>query len=140
MIELLIPGVLSVLTANNTPAVLQLLQEGQVAFNHPIEGAALHAEMLYSCIKNANQEVLKSLLNLKVLSDIVFFKFCGHTPISLALENGNIDLLPLLLTKTDKNFALHMAVKLKQEKTLKYLLTTCIFKERLLKFLGLHKR
>lgn len=140
MIDLLIPGILSVLSANNTPAALELLQEGQMAFNNPIQGAALHAEMLYSCIKNANLEVLKSLLNLRVLSDIYFLKFCGHTPISLALEEGKVDLLPLLLAKTDKNFALHMAVKLKQEKTLKYLLATCIFKERLLKFLGLSKR
>lgn len=138
MIEIFQHGVLAtLLAANNTAGALELLQSAQFVLEGTVEGMELHAEVLYCAIKNANQEILQFLLNIPVLSDISFFKFCGHTPISLAVENGCQDLIPLLLAKTDKNFALHMAVKLKQEKTRKLLLSKCIFKTKLLQFLGI---
>lgn len=138
MIELFQQGMLSsILATNNTAAALELLQNGQYAFNDPIEGVTLHAQFLYSAIKHANKEVLQFLLALPVISDINFFKYCGYTPIGLAVEEGKKDLVPLLLTKTDKNFALHMAVKLHHENTKKVLLASCVFKEKFLQFLGL---
>lgn len=139
MIDLLAQSILaSILTADNT-ATLVLLQDHQTMFVDPIEGVALHAKILYYAIKNANQDIIRYLLNLPVLSDIPFFRFCGHTPISLAVEEGHAELLPLLLAKTDKNFALHMAVKLNLPKTKSFLLSKCVFKEKLLQFLGCSK-
>lgn len=141
MIELLHQGILSSILATNgdITETLALLRDGKFIFNDPIEGMAFHAEFVYLSIKQGKEEVLKFLLSLPVLSDIDFFKFCGHTPISLAMEEGKQDFIPLLLAKTDKSFALHMAVKLKQEKIIKLLLSRCTFKTKLLQFLGLSK-
>jgi len=137
MLDLLYQGLLTSISSSDTATALALLQEHRAEFLDPIEGICLHARALYYAIKSANREVIQYLLNLPVLSDIVFFKFCGHTPISLAVEEGREDLVPLLLAKTDKNFALHMAVKLKLFKTKRLLLKKCFFKEKLLRFLGL---
>jgi hypothetical protein len=122
---------------SDTASALALLQDHQADFLDPIQGVYLHAQVLYYAIKNTNSEIIRYLLNLPVLSDIVFFKFCGHTPISLAVEEDRNELIPLLLTKTDKNFALHMAVKLNLFKTKNLLLKKCVFKQKLLRFLGL---
>lgn len=145
MLELLHQGILihqGILTAilstnSDITQTLALLKEGQYIFSDPLCGMALHAEVVYSAIKQGKKEILKHLLNLPIISDINFFKFCGHTPLSLAIEEGKQDLIPLLLAKTDKNFALHMAVKLKQEKIKKLLLSNSVFKPKFLKFLGL---
>lgn len=136
MKHLLSQGVLASLQAADTQNGLQLLRESQLLFLEPIEGSKLHAESLYYAIKTNKQDIARFLLNLPVASDVAFFKFCGQTPLSLAIEENHIDLLPILLTKTDKNFALHMAVKLNLAKTKTLLLTRCAFKARLLQFLG----
>lgn len=138
MIEtVLCQGIEAAILAADTAKALELVQNHQSIFLDPIGGAFLHAQIAYCAIKNANREILQSLLKLPVLSDIQFFKYCGHTPLSLAIEEGREDLLPLLLAKTDKNFALHMAVKLKSSKTIQVLMKKCVFAERLLHFLGL---
>lgn len=137
MLDLLYQGVLTSLLSSDTASALALLQDHRAAFLDPIEGVCLHAQVLYCAIKSANREVIKYLLDLPILSDIVFFKFCGHTPISLAVEGGQEELVALLLPKTDKNFALHMAVKLNLLKTKSLLLRKCVFSAKLLRFLGL---
>ncbi len=137
MVELLYQSILASILSADTAVALSLLQDHRAAFLDPIEGVCLHAQVLYCAIKNTNREVIQYLLNLSTLSDIVFFKFCGHTPISLAVEEGRYELIPILLAKTDKNFALHMAVKLRLFKTKNLLLKTCFFKKKLLQFLGL---
>lgn len=139
MSELLYQSLVTSLLASDTGAALDLLRENQSLFLDPIEGVLLHARVLYCAIKQANQEVIRFLLGLPVLSDIVFFKFCGHTPLSFAIENNNTVVLPLLLQKIDKNFALHMAIKVNLPKTRDFLLSHCLFKAKLLQFLGLNR-
>lgn len=133
----MISEILASIVTADTPTALTLLQAYKAKFLEPIEGALMHAEMLYCAIKYTNQEVVKFLLELPVISDIAFFKFCGHTPVSYAVEENHPVLIPLLLAKTDKSFALHMAVKLNLFKTKALLLKKCVFKEKLLRFLGL---
>ncbi len=140
MLELMPREIIASITAADTPAALSLLHAYKTTFLDPIEGALLHAEILYCAIKCTNQEVVKFLMELPVISDIAFFKFCGHTPLSYAIEENHPSLLPLLLLKTDKNFALHMAVKLNLLKTRAFLLSKCVFKEKLLRFLGLQRQ
>lgn len=137
MLEVISQEILNSIVAADTPVALALLQTHKAMFLEPIEGALMHAELLYSAIKHNNLEVVRSLLTLPVISDITFFKFCGHTPLSYAIEENHPALWSLLLAKTDKNFALHMAVKLKLAKTKAFLLNKCVFKEKLLGFLGL---
>lgn len=135
--SLMCQGVLTSLLVSDPATALSLLHDYQADFLDPVEGVCLHAQVLYCAMKNANKEVMQYLLNLPILSDIAFFKFCGQTPISLAIEEGHEEWMPLLLAKTDKNFALHMAVQLKSNKTVQLLLGKCFFKQKLLKFLGL---
>lgn len=141
MIEVLSQGIISAIVSADTVTAIALLKEHQSWFTDPIQGIWLHSQALYYAIKHSNKhsniEVLKALLSLPVTSDVPFFKFCGYTPISLAIEEGHNEILPLLLIKTDKNFALHMAVKLNLTKTKDYLLSKCVFKDKLLKFLGI---
>lgn len=125
------------IAAADTAAALSLLKTHKASFLEPVEGALRHAELLYCAIKYDNQAVARFLLELPVISDISFFRFCGHTPLSYAIEENHDALLPILLAKTDKNFALHMAVKLNMLKTKAFLLSRCAFKEKLLRFLGL---
>lgn len=135
MLEMISQDILNSISAADTPVALTLLQRHKAVFLEPIEGALMHAEFLYSAIKHNNLEVVKFLLGLPTLSDITFFKFCGHTPLSYAIEENHPSLWSLLLAKTDKNFALHMAVKLNLVKTKAFLLNKCVFKEKLLRFL-----
>ncbi len=137
MIELLRQGLLSGLQAADTPTALALLQEHRALFLDPIEGAILHAKTVYYAIKQGNKAVLQFLLNLPVVSDVSFFQFCGQTPLSMAIENNQYELISPLLSKTDKDFALHMAVTLHMEKTKSFLLNKCHFRARLLNFLGI---
>jgi hypothetical protein len=137
MLETVFRGILTSISAADTPSALTLLQTHKTMFLEPIEGTLMHAELLYSAIKYNNQDVVRFLLALPIVSDITFFKFCGYTPLSYAIEENYVALLPLLLAKTDKNFALHMAVKLNLSKTKAFLLSKCVFKEKLLGFLGL---
>ena len=88
-------------------------------------------------IKTADTELLKEILNFNTISDIHFFQYCGETPIGLAFTEGKKEILPLLLKRTDKYFALHIAAKLKKEKLIHFLLENCLFKENFLRFLGL---
>lgn len=92
---------------------------------------------LYRSIKLDNFDMLRVLLSQGEASDIHFFQYCGDTPIGLAVSEGKEHLLPLLLAKTDKCFALHAAVQLKQVAVLKYLREHCHYRERFLHFLGL---
>ena len=137
MIETVSREILRFIVAADTAAALSLLQTHKGSFLEPIEGALKHAELLYFAIKYENQAVLKFLLALPVISDITFFRFCGHTPLSYAIEENHDALFSLLLAKTDKNFALHMAVKLNFFKTKSVLLKHCTFKAKLLHFLEL---
>lgn len=137
MLDIIFREILSAITAVDTATAVSCLQAHKSLFLEPIEGALRHAELLYRAIQCNNQAVVKFLLELPVVSDISFFRFCGHTPLSYAIEEHHETLLPLLLAKTDKNFALHMAVKFNLLKTKAFLLSRCVFKEKLLRFLGL---
>ncbi|MBP9727605.1 MAG: hypothetical protein KBD83_09135 [Gammaproteobacteria bacterium] len=137
MLETVSREILRSIAAADTPAALSLLRTHKASFLELIEGALRHAELLYCAIKYDNQAVTRFLLELPVISDISFFRFCGHTPLSYAIEENHDALLPLLLAKTDKNFALHMAVKLNFLKTKTLLLKQCTFKAKLLHFLEL---
>ena len=137
MLETVYREILCSIAAGDTPAALALLQANKASFLEPIEGVLKHAELLYCAIKYNNQAVVRFLLDLPVISDISFFRFCGHTPLSYAIEDNHEALLPILLAKTDKNFALHMSVKLNLFKTKTYLLKKSVFKEKLLHFLEL---
>lgn len=138
MKEQLSEKILASIQAAEIPTILALLEENHSVFLNPIDGVILHAKALYYAIKSSKQEVIRFLLNLPVSSDVAFFKYCGHTPLSLAIEEGSYELLPLLLAKTDKNFALHMAVKLNLARTKNFLLSRCNFKKKLLQFLGVN--
>jgi len=129
--------ILCAIAAADTAVALSLLKTHKESFLEPIEGALRHAELLYCAIKYDDQSVVIFLLGLPVISDISFFRFCGHTPLSYAIEENHDSLLPILLAKTDKNFALHMAVKLNFLKTKTLLLKQCTFKAKLLHFLEL---
>ena len=122
--------------ANPDPAVgIANLQAKDALFLDPIEGAYLHAEALYTAIRNKNVAAIRHLLNLSVRSDIAFFRFCGNTPLGLAIEENYRDIIPAIMQKTDRNFAFHMAVTLGQEKVKRLLLKSGAVKERLLKLL-----
>lgn len=137
MLELLYQGILTSILTSDTATTVALLEEHKSVFLDPIEGVNLHAQVLYCAMKHTNLEVIRYLLNLLIPSDVAFFKFCGHTPISMAVEEGRNELLPFLIARTDKNFALHMAVKLNLKKTINFLLGKCVFKQKLLSFLGI---
>jgi len=126
----------SILHADSS-TTLSLLKEAKGLFLEPVKGTPFHAKAMYYSIKKANKEVLNWLTHLPVKSDISFFKLCGNTPIGVAIEDGHQELLGMLITRTDKNFALHMAVKLKFSKTIQVLLAECSFKDRFLNFLQL---
>lgn len=135
IIELLSREILSAILAADTYKALALIQDYQVIFSDPVNGLCIHAEALHSAIKKANIAVMQALLALPLNSDLNFFKFCGTTPISAAVEGGHEKLLPLLLAKTDKHFALYIASKLKLRKSLSFLLQHGFFKEVFLKML-----
>lgn len=94
-------------------------------------------ETLYRSIKMDNLDALKTLVNQDEVSDIHFFNYCGDTPIGLAVSEGKSRLLPLLLAKSNKCFALHAAVRLKQASVVKYLREHYPYQPRFLQFLGL---
>lgn len=94
-------------------------------------------EVLYRAIKTDNLDTLKALLAQGELSDIHFFQYCGDTPLGLAVAEGKEQLVPLLFPSTDKCFALHAAVKLKQEGVVRYLREHCSYQDKFLHFLGL---
>lgn len=137
MIDVLYQAFQAALMTADTGTALSLLQEHRSDFLEPFEGCLLHAKIMYFTLKHPNPDILAFLLNLHVFSDISFFKYCGQTPLSFAIENGHPEIAALLAMKTDKNFALQMAVKFKMEKTINFLLSHCVFKERFLKMLGL---
>lgn len=137
MMDALSQEILNSILAADTEVSLALLEEGRSLFLDPVKGISFHAEALYCAIKKANHKVVQSLFELPTRSDIAFFKLCGNTPIGVAVEENRNELLPLLLTKTDKSFALHMAVKLNFKKTKKILLNKCSFKKKFLDFLNL---
>lgn len=137
MFKLLYQSIVAAILAADTSNALILLNDGHHALMDPLDGPVFHAEMLYYAIKKANVEVIQYLLNLSVGSDLSFFHYCGHTPLSLVLEEGLNDMVPAVISKTDKNFALHMAVNAKDNKLIDLLLSKCVFKERLLHYLGL---
>ncbi len=135
-IELVAREIVNAILSADTARALSLIQDSQVAFSDP-GGIYLHAEALYGAIKKANIAVISALFAMPVHSDVAFFKFCGTTPLSAAIEGGHEALLPLLLRKTDQSFALHMAVKLKLHKSRVFLRKNCFFKQKFLVFLGL---
>lgn len=137
VIKLLCQGVLGALMVADTPSALALLNDSQGALLDPLEGPALHAELLYYSIKHANKDVIMHLVGLCIPSDVSFFNYCGFTPAGLAMEEGLDEMVPLILEKTDKQFALYTAVQLKNVKLRDLLLKTCVFKDRLLRYLGL---
>jgi len=137
MLDVILQGVFASILSADTASALALLREHQANLLDPVEGVGLYSQILYCAIKHTNLEVMKYLLNLPVISDIPFYQFCGHTPLSLAVEEGHTALIPMLLAKTDKNFALHMAVKLNLIKTKTLLLSKYVFKEKLMRYLDL---
>lgn len=139
MIKLLSQGVLGALMVADTPTALTLLNDSSSVLLDPTVGPAIHAELLYYSIKQANIDVVKYLVNLCIPSDISFYNFCGRTPAGLALEEGLHSVVPLIVEKTDHQFALYTAVFLKQNSLKELLLKTCTFKEKFLKYLGIVK-
>lgn len=138
ILKLFCQGVLGALMAADTPTALSLLSDQQGIFLDPLEGATLHAEFLYCAIKQANIDVTRYLLNLCIPSDVSFYHHCGTTPLGLALEQGGLEeVIPLMLEKTDKNFALYTAVQLHNNRLKDLLLKTCSFKDKFLKYLKL---
>lgn len=139
MIKMFTQGVITALIAADTQTALALLQDQQMALLDPLAGASLQAELLYFAIKKTNTEVIQFLLSFCKGNgvDIPFFNFCGNTPIGLALEEGFKEVVPSLLSSTDKNFALMTAVKLQNKNLIELLLKTFSFKTKFLKFLGL---
>jgi hypothetical protein len=95
-------------------------------------------EWLYRAIKGDRLDILQMILARGEVSDIQFYCYCGDTPLGLAVAEGREDLLPSLLPKADKCFALHTAVQLKQERVVKYLRSNYPYKQKFLSFLGLH--
>ena len=136
-IALLAGEIVSAVLSADTLKALALIQDYQDIFSDPVQGLAVHAEILYGAIKKANTAVVEALLALPVHSDLSFFKFCGTTPLSAAIESGHEELFPVLLSRTDKYFALHMALKFNVAKTLNFLLDTCFFSQKFLRLLGL---
>lgn len=145
MFRLLYQTIISAILAADTTTALSLLQDNHNLLLDPLEGPLIHAEMLYYAIKKANIQVIRYLLSLCVGSDVPFYNFCGHTPLSLVMEQDLQgikelkDMVPEIIAKTDKNFALCMAVQFHDTKITNLLLKTCVFKDRLLKYLGLKK-
>lgn len=142
MIKMFTQGVIAALMVADTNAALTLLQDHRSALLDPLSGATLQAEFLYYAIKKANMDVIKFLLNFGQGTgiDIPFFNFCGNTPIGLALEEGGEgfkEVVPNILSCTDKNFALMMAVKLNHSSVVNLLLKTFAFKDRFLRLLGI---
>lgn len=139
MIKLFAQSVIAALLASDTPKAITLLQDNQTMLQDPLAGANLLAEFLYFSIKKANAKVIQVLLNSAqgIGIDVPFFNYCGNTAIGLALEEGYQEVLPSLLSRTDRQFALMMAVKLHHASTIEFLLKNFAFKEKFLKFLGL---
>ncbi len=137
MTDSLCQEILQAILTADTHMSLDLLRKGKSIFLDPVKGITFHAEALYCAIKKNNEAVIQFLSDLPVRSDIAFFKFCGNTPLGMAIEDDHLDLLPLLLKKTDKNFALHMAVKFNQSKSKQVLLQKYSFKKKFLGFLEL---
>ncbi len=141
MIKMFTQGVIAALMVADTNAALTLLQDHQFVLLDPLSGATLQAEFLYYAIKKTNADVIKFLLNFGRGAgvDIPFFNFCGNTPIGLALEEDFKEVVPSLLSITDKNFALMMAVKLNHSSVVDLLLKTFAFKDKFLQFLGVSR-
>lgn len=137
MVDLLFQAALAAIANPDSVDALQKLQEQGSLFLDSVQGIGFHAEALYAAIKKANTQAVEYLLSLPVHSDIAFFKFCGNTPIGLAIEENHLELVTALLQKSDKNFALLMAVKLGQIKVKELLIRQGCFKAKLLKLLGL---
>ncbi len=140
MFRILYQTIIGAILAADTTTALSLLQDNHDLLLDPLEGPLMHAEMLYYAIKKANIQVIRYLLSLCVGSDVPFYNFCGHTPLSLIMEQNLTelkDIVPEVIAKTDKNFALCMAVQLHDSKITDLLLKTCVFKDKLLKYLGL---
>lgn len=137
MFKVLYQAIIAAILSADTSTALSLLQDGREALMEPLEGPIFHAEVLYYAIKKANKDVLQHLLNLCVGSDVSFYQYCGQTPLSLVVEEGWNEMIPSVLAKTDKNFALLMAVKLHNNKIVDLLMSKCTFKERFLRYLGL---
>ena len=128
---------ISAILADDTESACSLLNSHPLLFNDPIKGSTLQAEALYCAIKRGNNPIIKSILNFNLSCDVAFFNFCGETPLGLALRGGLTDILPFLLLRTDKNFALYVASKFHHQELLQYLRANCVFKARLLLSLGL---
>lgn len=137
MVDLVFQDILATIAHASPADTLQKLQVQGALFLDSLDGITLHAEALYAAIKKTNYKAVEYLLSLPVHSDIAFFKFCGNTPIGLAVEENRSELLDTLLKKSDKNFALLMAVKLGQAKVKELLMRDGNFKGKFLKLLSL---
>lgn len=139
MKKLFTQSVIAALLASDTSAAISLLEDNRATLQDPFAGANLMAEFLYYSIKKANSKVIQFLLKCGdgMGLDVPLFNFCGNTAIGLALEEGHRELLSCLLPRTDKHFALMMAVKLHHKSTIDFLLKNCAFKDKFLTFLGL---
>lgn len=139
MFKLLYQSIVTAILASDTSTALSLLQDNHSALLDPLEGQIFHAEVLYYAIKKANLDLIRYLFNLCIGSDLSFYNYCGHTPLSLIISQGLNDIIPEAISKTDKNFALMMAVKLQDKQLVNLLLNKCTFKDRFLRFLGIAK-
>lgn len=137
MFDQLFQGFVAAILAADTATAISVLHDNHALFMDPLQGGLFHAKALYYAIKKANLEIIKQLLHLNVHSDVYFYNFCGESPISLVLSEGLKEVIPEILSKTDKSFALALAVKLHDNKAIDYLLSHCAFKDRFLNYLGL---
>lgn len=138
MIKLFNQSIKVALMTADTATALDLLQENQAAFQDPLSGLRLEAELLYYAIKKANLKVIDYLFSLGNPGvDVPFYNFCGDVPIGLALKEGLNEALPTLLSHIDKNFALQTAVTSKNTSLIDLLLKSFPYKEHFLRYLGL---
>lgn len=103
------------------------------------DGFTLRASLLHQAIQYSCYSLIAFTLNLASPPDIHFYRLYGNTPIAYALEKNDQKALNLLYAKSDKNFALHTAVRCHQKNLVEHLLSKCTFPERLLSYLALKK-
>jgi hypothetical protein len=123
---------------SDTDEALKLLKEhpkilvstDEVSLN--IRAGVLYHAIQYSCVS-----LVAFTLSLAPSPDIHFYRLYGSTPIALAIDKNATDLLPILYSKGNKNFALHAAVKSNQKNIIVALREHCFFPQKLIQHLGL---
>lgn len=102
-----------------------------------LTGANLYVLMLFRAIKEANQQVVEFLLEVKKMPEFKFQQHFGYTPFGLACKLDCHALLPILLKHSDKNFAMYVASKFSRTKAVSLLAKyKTMFNRKLLGFIA----